>query len=91
MSFRQECHFLTFNSQYKNGESQQSLMISGVAAERYAEQIDLVMAQTGWEVVYHPQVNQQALSMAVLDVLPPGARISKGPSYFMDRREVQVG
>jgi Cft2 family RNA processing exonuclease len=62
----------------------------GVAAERYAEHIEQVMEHTGWEVVYHPQVNQQALSMAVLDVLPPGTRINKGPSYFMDRREVQV-
>jgi Cft2 family RNA processing exonuclease len=62
----------------------------GVAAERYAELIDQVMDQTGWEVVCNPQVNQQALSMAVLDVLPEGTRIRKGPSYFMDRREVQV-
>ncbi|MBN1312323.1 MAG: MBL fold metallo-hydrolase [Anaerolineae bacterium] len=62
----------------------------GMAARRYAEQIEQVMDQTGWEVTYNPQVNQQALSMAVLDVLPAGTRINKGPSYFMDRREVQV-
>jgi Cft2 family RNA processing exonuclease len=60
------------------------------ATQRYAEQIEQVMDQTGWEVVIHPQVNQQALGLALTDLLPPGARLLKSPSYHMDRREVQV-
>jgi Cft2 family RNA processing exonuclease len=61
-----------------------------VAAKRYAELIEQVMDQTGWEVVVNPQVNQQALGVAIADVLPAGVRIVKGPSYHMDRRAVQI-
>jgi hypothetical protein len=41
-------------------------------------------------VILNPQVNQQALGLAVSDLLPPEARIIRGPSFHMDRREVQV-
>ncbi len=61
-----------------------------VAAKQYADQVEQVIDQTGWDVVLSPQINQQALGLAVSDVLPPEARIVKGPSFHMDRREVQV-
>jgi Cft2 family RNA processing exonuclease len=61
-----------------------------VAAQHYADQIEQVIDQTGWEVILNPQVNQQALGLAVSDLLPPEARIVKGPSFHLDRREVQV-
>ncbi len=61
-----------------------------VAAKHYADRIEQVIDQTGWEVVLNPQVNQQALGLAVSDLLPPDTRIAKGPSFHMDRREVQV-
>jgi hypothetical protein len=41
-------------------------------------------------VVVNPQVNQQALGIAIADLLPAGTRIVKGPSYHMDRRAVQI-
>lgn len=61
-----------------------------VAARQYAELIEQVIDQTGWEVIINPQVNQQALGLAISDLLPPGTRIVKGPSFHMDRREVQI-
>jgi nucleotide-binding universal stress UspA family protein len=35
-------------------------------------------------------VNQQALGLALTDLLPPGAKIVKGPSYYMAERKVKV-
>lgn len=61
-----------------------------VAARLYADQVERVIYQTGWEVVVKPGVNQQALGTAVDELLPPGGRITKGPSFFLDRREVSV-
>lgn len=57
---------------------------------RYADLIEQIIEQTGWEIHIKPTVNQQALGVAVDDVLPEGASIRKGPSYHMDRSEVQV-
>ncbi|MBE2270164.1 MAG: hypothetical protein IAE80_18140, partial [Anaerolinea sp.] len=56
----------------------------------YADQIENVVDQTGWDVYVYRGVNQQALGAAVIELLPPGAQIVKGPSFFLDRREVQV-
>lgn len=61
-----------------------------VAARLYADQIERVIYQTGWEVVVKPGVNQQALGAAIDELLPPGGRIIKGPSFFLDRREVSI-
>jgi len=61
-----------------------------VATRHYADQLEQVTDHTGWDVTVNPQVNQQALSMAVYDSLPPGTSINKGPSFFMERQEVQV-
>jgi Cft2 family RNA processing exonuclease len=61
------------------------------AAERlYGDAIEDLIDQSGWDVRIKPQVNQQALSIALDNLLPEGARISKGPSYFMDKREIQA-
>ncbi len=61
------------------------------AAERaYGDRIEDLIEQTGWNVQIRPQVNQGALSMALDELLPAGASISKGPSYYMDKREVQA-
>ena len=61
-----------------------------IAVQRYAEPIEQIMDRTGWDVIVNPQVNQQALSLALFDRLPPGARVVKGPSFYMDRREVHA-
>ncbi|MCA9916020.1 MAG: hypothetical protein KC496_21845, partial [Anaerolineae bacterium] len=61
------------------------------AAERtYGDRVEDLIEQTGWNVQIKPQVNQGALSMALDELLPEGASISKGPSYYMDKREVQA-
>jgi Cft2 family RNA processing exonuclease len=61
------------------------------AANRlYDEQIEELIEQSGWDVKIKPQVNQQALASALVEVLPEDARITKGPAYHMDRREVQA-
>lgn len=61
------------------------------AAERlYSEEIEELIEQSGWDVKVMSAVNQQALSLALDKLLPEGARISKGPSYYMDKREVQA-
>ncbi|MCK6581116.1 MAG: MBL fold metallo-hydrolase [Anaerolineae bacterium] len=60
------------------------------AEDAFADQIEHVIDQTGWDVYVNRQVNQQALGAAVIELLPAGAQIVKGPSFFLDRREVQV-
>ncbi len=60
------------------------------AAAQYADLIARTAELTGWEVVVNPAVNQQALAALVDESLPPGARIVKGPSFFLDRREAHV-
>lgn len=58
------------------------------AGRHFAAQIEKTIDQTGWEVIVKPGVNQQALGSAIDDLLPPGGRIVKGPSFHLDRREV---
>jgi Cft2 family RNA processing exonuclease len=60
------------------------------AADRYAAEIEQVMDMTGWDVIVNPQVNQLALGSAIGELLPPQVRILKGPSFHIDRREVQL-
>jgi hypothetical protein len=58
------------------------------AAERYADQIEAVSDQTGWDVAVNMQINQQALGLALVELLPSGGQIIKGPSFYIDKREV---
>jgi hypothetical protein len=59
------------------------------AAERqYADLIEDLIDRSGWDVQVKPQVNQQALAIALEELLPEGVRLTKGLSYFMDKREV---
>jgi uncharacterized protein len=60
------------------------------ASRTYAEIIENLEDTTGWEVRVRPGVNQQALGVALDELLPEGAVIVKGPSFYMDRREVGV-
>ena len=62
-----------------------------VAGRQFADQIEGVIDQTGWEVSVKPGVNQQALSMALDELLAEtDGRIIKGPSFYLDKKEVQV-
>lgn len=60
------------------------------AAELFAGNIETVEESTGWDVNVNMSVNQQALGAAVTEILPPSAQLIKGPSFFLDRREVQA-
>ncbi len=60
------------------------------ANDTYADIITQVEETTGWDVYVKPGVNQQALSVAIDELLPEGGSIIKGPSFYMDRSEVQV-
>ena len=59
-------------------------------ADQFAEQIEQLEEQTGWDIHVNRSVNQQALGAAVSELLPPGGAIVKGPSFYMDRGEVHV-
>ena len=58
------------------------------AIKAYADQINQLADDTGWEVRVTQEVNQQALGTALLDLLPSGARVAKGPSYHIGKHEV---
>ena len=59
------------------------------AAQRlYDEYIEELMELSGWDVQVRPQVNQGALAVALDELLPEGATLTKSPSYYMDKREV---
>ena len=60
------------------------------AAADYGDLIEQVGDQTGWDVTVNPAVNQQALGLAVGEVMPSNMQVVRGPSFFMDQREVQV-
>jgi uncharacterized protein len=60
------------------------------AASEYADVLDQVADQTGWEVMINPTVNQQALGLAFTEILPDEVHIVKGPSFYMEQREVQI-
>lgn len=58
------------------------------ATELYAEPIEMLGELTKWDVIVAPDVNQQALGTALIELLPTGAQIVKGPSFFIDKGEV---
>jgi Cft2 family RNA processing exonuclease len=60
------------------------------AEAQFAGVIDKLSEQTGWDIQVNPTINQQALGLAISEVLSPGARVSKGPSFFLDKGEVQI-
>ncbi|NDJ84786.1 MAG: hypothetical protein GYB66_02765, partial [Chloroflexi bacterium] len=62
----------------------------GRAAERYADAIEAVGQQTNWNVMVAPEVNQQALGTVIFELLPEGAQITKGPSFFLSQGVVKV-
>lgn len=60
------------------------------AEQKYADEIEQIEDQTGWDILVRPGVNQQALGFAVNELLPEGGYLVKGPSFYMDREEVHV-
>lgn len=60
------------------------------AAQQYAEDIARLEDKTGWDVRVKPGANQQALGAVIHELLPVGARISKGPSFYINQYEVRA-
>ncbi len=58
------------------------------AQRLYAQQIEQLSMESGWEVQVKPTANQIALGMAAEELLPAGTTIKKGPAFYFDRGEV---
>ena len=56
--------------------------------QRFGEQIEQIIEQTGWDVYIKPSVNQQSLGIVAEEILPAGVSIKKGPSYHMAKGQV---
>lgn len=61
-----------------------------MASREFGDIIEQIIEQTNWDVHIKQGVNQQALSMAIDELLPDGATVIKGPSFYMDRHEIAV-
>jgi Cft2 family RNA processing exonuclease len=57
----------------------------------YEDLLEALEDQTGWTPQLNTTVTQQALIEALNILLPPTAKITKKPSFYMDRREVGIG
>ncbi len=60
------------------------------AADQFSDVIGDLSDQTGWDIQINHSINQQALGSAFDEILPADARIVKGPSFYMDKQEVQA-
>ena len=58
------------------------------AQTRFAQQIEQLAAQSGWEIQVRPTTNQQALGLVAEELLPEGTAIKKGPAFFIDKGQV---
>lgn len=61
-----------------------------LAAQRYADEILLASELTHWRIAVAPGVNQQALGLALVELLPSGAQVTKGPSFHLVEHVVTV-
>lgn len=60
------------------------------AFKRYGERMHQIEVQTGWLVIVHPLVHQEALSNLAQDVLPEGLQCVKQPSLRPGLKQVAV-
>ena len=58
------------------------------AQARFAQQIERLGVESGWEIQVRPTTNQQALGLAAEELLPEGTTVKKGPAYFIDKGQV---
>ena len=57
---------------------------------RFAEELDKLAEDSGWDIEIRPTVNQAALGELALELLPSAAAIKKGPAYHIDKGQVSV-
>jgi Cft2 family RNA processing exonuclease len=60
------------------------------AAEKYREQLKLFSAETGWEVVLHPEAHHGALSDLARQFIPREWMLLKNPSIHREARQVAI-
>ena len=60
----------------------------GPAQKRFAQQIEQLSLESGWEVQVKPSTNQLALGLVAEELLPEGTTVHKGPAYFIDKGQV---
>ncbi len=60
------------------------------AQDLYEDLIESAAEVTGWDVYVMPQTNQQALGAALVELLPAGGQIIRGPSFFLEKQEVHA-
>ena len=60
------------------------------ASLRYASEVDILQATTGWAVEINPETNHAALNGLVREVLPTGVQIVKGPAIHREQKKVSV-
>ncbi|MCB9461525.1 MAG: MBL fold metallo-hydrolase [Anaerolineaceae bacterium] len=58
------------------------------AKSQFADEIDQLIDQTGWQIEVKQTTNQQALAGALSELLPDAATITKGPSIYTASGEV---
>ncbi len=58
------------------------------ARRRFADAIQALEMETGWEANIRMTTSQQALIDYVRDILPPGASLAKNPSLYVERDEI---
>ncbi len=59
-------------------------------APKYAEVVQAVADQTGWQIEIRDHVHQQALMDAAMEVIPAFWRLSKRPGLHLDKRLVKL-
>ncbi len=57
-------------------------------SRQYMDLLEDLEDQTGWNLQLNSGVSQQALGEAIFELLPQGGHLVKGPSFYIDKREV---
>ena len=57
---------------------------------RFGKQLEQLAERTGWNLYIKPAVSQQALGIAVEELLPADSAIQKGPSFYLNKAQVHV-
>jgi uncharacterized protein len=88
--FGEEAGIRKVGMDLNTGQMTLSFNFPTVAEEKYGDLIERAEALTNWQVNISPDVNQNALGMAVHELLPPEATLRKGPSFFLGQGQVKI-
>lgn len=88
--FGEEARIRRVGMDINTGQMTISFDFPTIAEEKYSDLIERAEALTNWTVNISPDVNQNALGMAVHELLPPDATLRKGPSFFLGQGQVKI-